>query len=331
MVVQVQNPNYIALSQGVKLYTDAMRRFAQERLIAAFGDKWWEIGVLQALSEPQRANVKRDMEDHPGKKRIDYLDAQHLERVVTKTFSKAFATAFGDFDQTQVWLKQASLARSGGAAHSASGDLPADETGNSLWAMAQVLTRAGLPEAADVEGLRRAVLGMGSEASQPGSAGPQPTAPTPVAPAPTGTAPYWWQVCEPHDAFKNPAQIDESAFAATLGGVAAGAAREEYKDRAFFFTDTATTENLKQTVYDVASRLSGGEGPSVTELQTPFGGGKTHALLTLYHLIKQPQASLAVPGVREALGNVSIPQGARVLVFDGQERGPEPTEKADGA
>ena len=53
---------------------------------------------------------------------------------------------------------------------------------------------------------------------------------------------------------------------------------------------------------DVVSRLNGGEGASVTELQTPFGGGKTHALLTLYHLINSPVKSLAVPGVRQALG-----------------------------
>src|SRR3954451_24334660 len=105
-MVQLQHPNHTALSQGVKLYTDALRRLVQERLIGAYGDKWWDAGVMQALSEPQRGNVEREMAQHPGKKKIDYLDAQHLERVVTRTFPRAFASTFGDFDQTQGWLKQ---------------------------------------------------------------------------------------------------------------------------------------------------------------------------------------------------------------------------------
>jgi hypothetical protein len=66
-------------------------------------------------------------------------------------------------------------------------------------------------------------------------------------------------------------------------------------------------------------------------MQTPFGGGKTHALLTLYHLIVNPAESLAVPGVKEALGDFEMPAAARVLVFDGQEHGIDPIEKETGA
>ena len=83
---------------------------------------------------------------------------------------------------------------------------------------------------------------------------------------------------------------------------------------------------------DVVNRLNGGEGAAVTEVQTPFGGGKTHALLTLYHLINSPQQALTLPAVREALGGLSVPENARVLVFDGQEAGGDtPVMKEDGA
>ncbi len=40
MAIKLHHPNHAALSQGVKLYTDAMRRLVQERLIAAIGNKW---------------------------------------------------------------------------------------------------------------------------------------------------------------------------------------------------------------------------------------------------------------------------------------------------
>ena len=59
--------------------------------------------------------------------------------------------------------------------------------------------------------------------------------------------------------------------------------------------------------------------------------GKTHALLSLYHLISDPQTTLQVPGVRDALGDLDIPLEARVLVFDGQEASVEPMLKENGA
>jgi hypothetical protein len=313
--------NYAALGQGLKLYTDAMRRFAKERLIARFPSTWWEDGVVRTLTDAQKASLKRDTEREPKKDKLDHIDATHLVRVVSRNFDHAFQGVFGDFQKTQSLLTQVASARNDWA-HPRTGDMLADDVAHALYAMAQVLSAAGLPEASEVEKIRKDVLGM--------EAAPAP-APVvkPVRPAKEGELPYWWQVCEPYDAFKNPAAIDESLFAATLGAVHAGAARDEYLKPEVFFAHTYFTENLKQTIRDVASRLNGGPGPSVTELQTPFGGGKTHALLALYHLIKSPGESLAVPGVKDAVGDVTIPSKARVLVFDGQEYGTDPWVKED--
>lgn len=65
-------------------------------------------------------------------------------------------------------------------------------------------------------------------------------------------------------------------------------------------------------------------------MQTPFGGGKTHALLALYHLFSAPQRVLALPGVREAVGDLVIPTNTRVVAFDGMLYGADPIEKPDG-
>jgi hypothetical protein len=269
--------------------------------------------------------LTRDVQRDTTKDKLDYIDAPHLVPIVTKEFDKAFAGVFGDFNKTRSWLQQAGAARNDHA-HPRTGDFAADDVAHSLYAMSQVLKAAKLPPGDEIESIRKAVLGIEEKAVQE----PAP-APAPARPAPAGQVPYWWEVCEPHDAFQNPAAIDESLFAATLGGVHAGSARDEYLKPDLFFAHTYFTENLKQTIRDVASRMNGGDGPAVTEMQTPFGGGKTHALLTLYHLIRNPEASLAVPGVKEAIGNVQIPPKARVLAFDGQEWGTEPVEKENGA
>ena len=168
-----------------------------------------------------------------------------------------------------------------------------------------------LPEAEKVTDIYRSVQGISQDSEGTGSP-PEGSAPlrgtTPVR---QGELPYWWQACTPRQGFRNPANIDESLFAATLGGVFAGAAREEFLDPAHFLSHTHFTENLTRMVRDTVSRMAGGDGPSVTEIQTPFGGGKTHALLTLYHLINSPTQAMTVSGVQEALGELEMPPKAR--------------------
>ena len=194
--------------------------------------------------------------------------------------------------------------------------------------MVQVLAVVRLPEAGELERLRKDVLGITPEAVEapPMTAAPTATVSPGVAACRPGSA-VLVGGGEPHDAFKNPATIDELLFAATLGGVHAGAARPDYLEPEIFFAHTLFTKDLKSTISDIASCLTGGDGPSVTEMQTPFGGGKTHAFLDLYYLIKHPERSLAVPGVKEALGDVRLPAGAQSAVFDGQEYGVEPTDE----
>ena len=319
--------NHSVLGEGLKLYTDAMRQLVKQRLIDTYPNNWWEQGVLSALSESQRRSVNRELAKNPDAKRENLIDANLLVPIVTRRFDSVFAGAFRNYRQTQSWLIQVSEARNGWA-HPRSGDMLADDAAHALYAMVQLLDAADLPGAEEVERLRKSILGI---AQTPEEADEEPVGASAVRPTRKSTLPYWWEVCTPREGFQDPAHIDESLFAATLGGVFAGSAREEYLDPVRFLSHTYFTENLAQMVRDIVSRMSGGEGPAVTEVQTPFGGGKTHTLLTLYHLINSRQAALTVPVVREALGSFSIPEGARVLVFDGQEMGTEPILKEDGA
>ena len=313
--------NLAALGRGLKLYTDAMRRLTEERLFAALKNNWWQYGVLDALTSAQRSSLSRDHNKNPDIDLVDLIDANHLVRVVTKNYDRAFEDVFHNFRQTQSWLMQVAESRNSWA-HSRTGDMPADEVGYALYAMVQILSAAKLPEAEEVEEIRQQVLGITQVEA--------PVVSHEARPASQDGLPYWWQVCTPREGFRNPAHIDESLFAATLGGVFAGSARDEYLDPERFLSQTYFTENLTQMLRDIVSRMNGGDGPAVTEVQTPFGGGKTHALLTLYHLINNPEKALVVPDVKEALGDVRIPKGARVLVFDGHEAGVEPAIKEDG-
>jgi len=72
-------------------------------------------------------------------------------------------------------------------------------------------------------------------------------------------------------------------FAADLWEVHKGRAPDEYQDAARFFHKTYQTEGLTNLLGVVEKRLRGEGGDPVLQIQTPFGGGKTHALIAMYH------------------------------------------------
>lgn len=95
----------------------------------------------------------------------------------------------------------------------------------------------------------------------------------------------WYQIAKPHADIRS-GDFDEAVFAANLADVADETAPDDYRDPYLFFRKTYLTDGLERLLRDVHDRLTQGKGPGVVELQTPFGGGKTHSLVTVYHYLK---------------------------------------------
>lgn len=83
-------------------------------------------------------------------------------------------------------------------------------------------------------------------------------------------------------------------FAADLWETYCGNAPSEYKDPELFFKKTYLTEGLRNLFTVIETRLKGEGGDPVIQIQTPFGGGKTHALIALYHKAKEMNAEIIV-------------------------------------
>ena len=79
-------------------------------------------------------------------------------------------------------------------------------------------------------------------------------------------------------------RYQQAEFAADLWQVHLGEGTDEYKNPVEFFRRTYLTESLKQMLVGAVRRISGQGGDPVVQLQTNFGGGKTHSMLALYHL-----------------------------------------------
>ena len=109
----------------------------------------------------------------------------------------------------------------------------------------------------------------------------------------------WRQVVTPHADIRQ-GKFDASVFAADLGEVLAGRGAIDYRDAKTFFSKTYLTHGLTQLLIDVMRRLGGsGKGEPVIQLQTAFGGGKTHTLLTQYHLFKKPNEVGKLPEIQQ--------------------------------
>jgi hypothetical protein len=95
-------------------------------------------------------------------------------------------------------------------------------------------------------------------------------------------------------------------FAADLYDVAMGRAQAVYQQPEEFFALTYPTYNLRELAKDVALRLAGRNTKAVRQLELTYGGGKTHTLITLYHLFHQPQALPDLPAVQEFLQHAGL-------------------------
>lgn len=128
----------------------------------------------------------------------------------------------------------------------------------------------------------------------------------------------WHQVVQLRDDVRSD-ELSLAVFAADIYDVTMGRARPVYQQPAEFFALTYPTFNLRELARDVVGRLSGQNTKAVRQLELTYGGGKTHTLITLYHLVNDPNALPDLPAVHEFVNHIGgMPPAARtaVLAFD---------------
>lgn len=111
-------------------------------------------------------------------------------------------------------------------------------------------------------------------------------------------------------------ELSMAAFAADLHEVSLGRGRVVYKDPKQFFALTYPTLALRDLARDVSLRLAGKSDKAVQQLELTYGGGKTHTLITLYHLGFEPASLPALPAVAEFISHIGFaPPRARIAVL----------------
>ncbi len=118
-----------------------------------------------------------------------------------------------------------------------------------------------------------------------------------------------YETCEPRAEVLH-GELREELFAARLKDVLDGTADPVYQDPTIFFDNTYLTEGLRTVLREALGRLTGHDptANAVIRLETPFGGGKTHNLIALYHAAcgSSAAATLVSPELIPSPGAVRI-------------------------
>jgi predicted AAA+ superfamily ATPase len=141
----------------------------------------------------------------------------------------------------------------------------------------------------------------------------------------------WREVITPHEDVAS-GRYQQAEFAADLWQVHLDEGSDEYRDPVEFFRRTYLTESLKRLLVTAIQRISGQGGDPVVQLQTNFGGGKTHSMLALYHMFSGTAATelAGIGGVLTEAGAKKVPNAKRVVIVGNKISPGNPVTKPDG-
>ncbi len=141
----------------------------------------------------------------------------------------------------------------------------------------------------------------------------------------------WREVAVPHEDVRKGTFV-QAEFAADISRVHDHSATDEYQNPELFFQRTYITEGMAALLTSVAKRLVQGEGDPVIQLQTAFGGGKTHTLLAVMHMASGLRAE-KLAGIPELLRKArldAVPKST-IAVLDGIKLSPNQPRQVEGA
>ncbi|HPO87567.1 MAG TPA: Swt1 family HEPN domain-containing protein [Candidatus Hydrogenedentes bacterium] len=317
--------NIERVGQGLDILRKGLSPYILRELKSSYKEKWWQVGVESTLSGSigKEASAKKGTPEE----RFERLDVQALLVVMWESWNNVFQTQLGHTGRSYVselreirnkWAHQQAF--SGEDAHRA------------LDTIARLLSMIGAAEEKEVKKLAQEVLRQQFEAETQKEM-KQATFVTRTGPL--KNLKPWRQIATPHPDVAS-GRYQQTEFAADLALVADGDAEKEYQDPREFYRRTFLTEGLVQLLSRAWERLASQGGDPVVELQTNFGGGKTHSMLALFHLFSGEVKPAEIPGfetiIPESLksGNSDLPTANRAVLVGTRLSPAEVRVKKDG-
>lgn len=304
--MSASNTNHTRITQGFQFLLQVLSPYIARELRGVFGSVWWNTGVLGRLYDEQKRNLPRNGDDETLAASLDiYLCLLLLDLHWNETFRKKLPL------DCRIWAKELVGVRNRWA-HMGNEDFNDDDTWRALDTMSRLCEQLDAKAAEEIRTLLR-VARYGSSAGSMYSVSSGQTAQQTAGSngnagmlrvSPAGL-PCWREVMEPHPDVAQ-GRYRNAEFAADLAQVARGEGSFEYRDPVEFFARTYVTEGMKGLLVQSVRRVTGKDGEPVIQLKTAFGGGKTHSMLALYHLLRGKAPLEKIPTVRPVLEEAGV-------------------------
>ncbi len=304
--------NLERMGGALALVQHGLRPFVEREVKATYGGKYDQ--VLRETLANERGQLAKD----------PLSDVYLLLRLMWDQWNQVFRRTLGPSERSHV--KELQQIRNAWAHQD---PISLDDAYRALDTAQRLLEAISAEEAAEVDRLKQEVLAERYQ-QQARRGGDQAQLIATEGQPKEGLRP-WRDVITPHADVAS-GRYQQAEFAADLSQVYRGDASSEYGDPKEFFGRTYLTDGLRQLLISATERLAGTGGEPVVELQTNFGGGKTHALLALYHLFSGV-APEDLAGIPEALAQAGIStlSAVRLAVLVGTAISPGKIhEKPDG-
>ena len=282
---------------------------------------------VQAAIRAQRVNAStllRFVEDaRIGKRPVTEWDVAALLKLMWETWNDVFRSILGPAERGFVGELRGHRNR---WAHQE--PFSGDDAYRALDTTSRLLTAVSAEQAAEVEKLKMELLRVRFDEQARGERRKQASL---AIGGTVATLKPWREVVTPHQDVAS-GRYQQAEFAADLWQAHLGEGTDEYRDPVEFFRRTYLTESLQGMLVGAAQRLTGVGGDPVVQLQTNFGGGKTHSMLALYHLCSGITPAELAGGealLRDA-GVAKLPRVNRVVLVGNRISPGNPTKKDDG-
>ena len=316
--------NYERVTEGLRVVTELLAPYVAQELRRSFGGEWWSRGVLGVLHDNQRRNLPGAGEDD---ELIGKLDAARCLVLMDVRWNDIFRHKLSREHRT--WVKELIATRNKWA-HAGLLDMADEDAWRALDTMTRLVEQIDAEATERLRALARAVrygtegpstaaagsVVAGNVATETGRRG-RPGGGVLTTVARYGLRP-WKVVARPHPDV-SAGRYRQAEFAADLSQVARGRAEAEYQDPVEFFARTYLTDGMRALMTQALRRIAKQGGEPVIQLKTAFGGGKTHSLLALYHLLRGRAPFDKLAGVSDLLKEAGIERtpSARVAVLVG--------------
>ena len=253
------------IGKALEIFNRALRPYIQREMESVHKDRWLDI-ARQGIRDDRAVPANFDQWDTPV---LVGVVLDHWNNVFKNKLAASERSMLHEIrDARNKWAHQQSFS--------------SDDAYRALDSMGRLLVAISAPdEAVELERQRLEVMRLRFDEQSRWERRKATTAPIEGSPA-AGYKP-WREVVTPHPDVAS-GRYQQAEFAADLGQVQRGEGTDEYRNPRDFFQRTYITEGLKHLLSNALRRLNGQGGNPVVELQTNFGGGKTHSMLALYHL-----------------------------------------------